>query len=937
MTGPYSQADILAHNKSALTEMARAMGLRPGRFSLILARCNYSRLRQMVTQHLQQQTGAVELFLPPQMGSLRQTIVDHVQPPFPPALIISGLEAVDDVGEIIKAANFGRDELRKRLPFPLVLWVNDHVLQIINRHAPDLKSIATTPIQFEYPPGELIYSLHQGANDLFNTMLSLGDESSYPESAPRYQRGSALRTELDFALKDIIQDHDVLNGELLASLNFLKGRDAFGRGDMVLARFHFEASLAYWEGLGADQVPPEAAESLGEELGADIQNANSKMHTVNFQTANFQAVSSELLPKSPTPREKQAVLLFYLGVTWRSLAALQRVVYDESLERAGGYFRQCLGLLRTEERWDVLGKFIHALAEVYEKQERWDALEATAREGISLHRGDPVRLARDHGYLAEVALAKELPQGAKQEAEQALSILKVADALRSGEQWADVFDLSVANQFQRSWYLYLLARVEISLGQRDRAIMLLQSARHLALPKRDLVLYRRILETLRQQYYNQRDYRAAFQIKLEQRQVETRFRLRAFVGAGQIQPYESPLAVTVENPTQALLATEIRASGRQQDVSALTRRLEQPRFPLVIIHGPSGVGKSSILFAGLVPALWRSFPEGRSTLPVLVKNYRDWPDAVNQALEVSLLQRQGQVPDETILLTPSISPQALLERLQTLVDNQFLQVVLVFDQFEELFVEATDIAQRYDFYRFLTGCLNAPFVKVVLSLREDYLHYLLEVERGFDLDIINDDILAREYRYYLGNFQAEDARSLIYRLTDEANFSLEADLVDQLVSDLATDLGEVRPIELQVVGAQLQRDLIQTLDQYLALGERPKETLVQRFLEYVVNDCGPENTQLANLVLVLMTDEDRDNRLYRPQKTREALEEELDLMEIAYSLEQLDLVLDILVGSGLMFMIPDAPTDRYQLVHDYLVSYVRREHFPETLKSLRTP
>ena len=925
MTAPYSQAEILTHNKFALTELERATRLRPQRFSLILAQCNYSRLQDMVTQHLHQQTEALELVLPRQMGPLRQTITAHVQPPFPPALVVSGLESVDNVEEIIKAANFGRDELRKGLPFPIVLWVNDSVLQVINRHAPDLKSIATTPIRFEYPPGELVYSLHQGANDLFNTMLSLGDESSYPESAPRYQRGSTLRTELDFALKDISQNRDALDQELLASLAFLKGRDAFSRGDMVLARFHFEASLSDWEELAAGPEQGMETESSLEGLGEEIQNSKFKI----------QNSSAGLLPKSPTPREKQAILLFYLGITWRSLAALQRVVYDESLEQAKQYFRRCLEVLRAEERWDVLGKFIHALGEVYEKQERWDELESIAGEGITLHRGDPVRLARDHGYLAEVALARDRPRTAKQEAEQALSILKVANALQSGRGWADAFDLAVADQFQKSWYLYLLARVELSMGHRARAIMLLQVARSQAQPKRDLVLYRRILETLRQQYYDQQDYHAAFQVKLEQRQVETRFRLRAFVGAGQIQPYESPLAAAIDGPTRALLATEIRASGRQDDVITLTRRLEQPRFPLVIIHGPSGVGKSSILFAGLVPALWRSFPEGRATLPVLVKSYRDWPDLVNQALEVSLLHQQGQVPDETILLTPSIGPQALLERIQTLVDDQFLQVVLVFDQFEEFFVEATAIGRRYEFYRFLTNCLNAPFVKVVLSLREDYLHYLLEVERGFDLDIINDDILAREYRYYLGNFQAEDARSLIYRLTDEANFPLEANLVDQLVSDLSTELGEVRPIELQVVGAQLQRDFIQTLDHYQALGARPKEKLVQRFLESVVNDCGPENVQLANLVLYLMTDEDRDNRLYRPQKTREALEEELDLMEVDYTFDQLDLVLDILVGSGLMFMIPDAPNDRYQLVHDYLVSYVRQEHFPEIGKNLR--
>jgi hypothetical protein len=154
------------------------------------------------------------------------------------------------------------------------------------------------------------------------------------------------------------------------------------------------------------------------------------------------------------------------------------------------------------------------------------------------------------------------------------------------------------------------------------------------------------------------------------------------------------------------------------------------------------------------------------------------------------------------------------------------------------------------------------------------------------------------------------------------------------VADLATEIGEVRPIELQVVGAQLQRQDIDTLAEYLALGSHPKETLVQNFLGTVVHDCGPENAGLARLVLYLLTDIDRENRPYRPQKSREDLEEELRLRGATYQADQLDLVLDILVGSGLVFLLPDIPIDRYQLVHDYLVSYARREAPAHLIKKL---
>jgi tetratricopeptide (TPR) repeat protein len=817
--------------------------------------------------------------------------------------MVTGLERVENLVALLKAANLGRNAFPPALPFPVVLWVSDRTLGLLNRHAPDFKSFAGAPIPFEYPPGELIHSLHANADGLFATMLALGDASPHHTDAFDYHQGSALRTELEFALVDIAQSHDSLDGDLRASLDFLKGRDAFSRGDLDVARYHFNQSLSHWQ------------------KAADPRTK-----------AATPPPPHPLTPAPPTPRQKQAVLLFYLGATYRSQAIFQRSVYQRLLSKAENHFSACLRIFRDLHQLELVGKFIHALAEAQQKLEAWPALARTAAEGLTLHHQDPVRLARDHGYLAEVALAQGQIATAQSEAERALEILTIAGALGGGLAIA-VSEPAIASRFQRGWYLYLLGRVHIAQGHTTAAIALLEEARAHTDPKTDLTLYRSILSALQKQYYAQKDYRQAFNVKLTQRQIETRFKLRAFIGAGEIQPQDFPRPVA-DAPVQALMATEIQASGRQMDVDALTLRLEQARYPLIIIHGPSGVGKSSILYAGLVPALTRSFPEGRTTLPVLVKGYRDWPDEVNQAL-TRTLQHRGTPDGDGIPPAAPIDPLALLDRLKTFTETSYRQIVLIFDQFEEFFVEAPTVLQRQDFYAFLIDCLNSPYLKVVLALREDYLHYLLELERGFDLDILNNDILSREYRYYLGNFKAIDAKMLIRRLTDDAHFYLEKELIDRLVVDLTTALGEVRPIELQVVGAQLQRQEINTLAEYLALGPSPKETLVQNFLGSVVEDCGPENADLARLVLYLLTDVDRENRPYRPQKSRDDLEEDLALSETPYQPAQLDLVLDILVGSGLVFLLPDIPIDRYQLVHDYLVSYARRELPQPWVKSPR--
>ncbi len=110
--------------------------------------------------------------------------------------------------------------------------------------------------------------------------------------------------------------------------------------------------------------------------------------------------------------------------------------------------------------------------------------------------------------------------------------------------------------------------------------------------------------------------------------------------------------------------------------------------------------------------------------------------------------------------------------------------MLIFDQFEEFFFVCTEPEQRREFFEFLADCLNVLSVKVFLSLRVDYLHYLLECNKLPNMKIIGNDILSSNVLYELGNFTPDDAKSIIQRLTEGANFPLEPALVDKLVENI---------------------------------------------------------------------------------------------------------------------------------------------------------
>jgi ATP-dependent Clp protease ATP-binding subunit ClpA len=144
-------------------------------------------------------------------------------------------------------------------------------------------------------------------------------------------------------------------------------------------------------------------------------------------------------------------------------------------------------------------------------------------------------------------------------------------------------------------------------------------------PYYDPELYIRILEEMRSLYFEQGNYLKAFEIKQEQRSIEQQYGFRAFVGAGRLQPKQqviNPALAPVEaqrTPTQ-----EITVSGRQQDVNRLVERIGRNDHKLTVIQGQSGVGKSSILQAGLIPALKQKAIGTRDVLPVLQQVYPDW-------------------------------------------------------------------------------------------------------------------------------------------------------------------------------------------------------------------------------------------------------------------------------------------------------------------------
>jgi tetratricopeptide (TPR) repeat protein len=880
-------------NERSLQQLAWTLQASVGKFKLIWAQCNYSDLRSRLIERLSEicKIKIQVLQLKESERTLFTAIREELQPDTQ-ALMIVGWESLQDLPQMLTSANQVREEFRKNLSIPIVVWISEEIHHTIMEIAPDLESWGTSR-SFAIAQPDLSEFIKQLADEYFSGNLSL--------SVNRYL---TLELELEVAQREI-------------KANSLET----------------EANLASLLGV--------------------VKKANSKIDIALEYYKKSRTLWQEL-----NNSEREGKIIGNIAYCYYLKAFKYKDINHLEWQRTQKYVQEYINFITQAQRPELIANFVITFGEILRDLKRWEQLKNLALQALEIHQAnnEPLELATDYGFLAQVALAQKNWGEAKQLVEKALEVLSLIPNLETDNPGI-LYELPGESviSFDLSLYKYLLAQAQYQLGEFQDAIVNLEAARDASNPIEDLQLHLDILSYLQRLYFQKKEYLKAYETKQQQRSIEQQFGLRAFIGAGRLQAVKQikkPDITSLKVGNQDGIAPEIAASARQLDVERLTERIGRLDYKLIVIHGQSGVGKSSLVNAGLLPAL-KNKPIGvQDNLVVAIRVYTNWVEELerlllealreargdsgvreqgsNEESVVEVLEMEAQVwPLDSEAQTshpPLVSPNTLLTQIRE-NEQHNLRTVLICDQFEEFFFVYTEPQQRRQFFEFLGECLNILSVKVILSLREDYLHYLLEFNRLSSMKIISNDILSNNVLYELGNFSPTDAKLIIQRLTEKTSFYLEPGLVEQVVQDLAGKLAEVRPIELQVVGAQLQTENITTLAKYQEYGHKAKEELVKRYLAEVVDDCGIENKQGAGLLLYLLTDE----KGTRPLKTRAELEQNLQALaaDITTDGNRLDLVLEIFVKSGLVVLLPEKPFDRYQLVHDYLAAFIRQQQQPK--------
>ncbi len=344
--------------------------------------------------------------------------------------------------------------------------------------------------------------------------------------------------------------------------------------------------------------------------------------------------------------------------------------------------------------------------------------------------------------------------------------------------------------------------------------------------------------------------------------------------------------------------------GRERETIELAALIHAHR--LTLLYGASGVGKTSLLLAGAAPRL---AAQDQPYATIYARALEDPALAIRRAVS-------RQLPDAALPLDG-----ALVDFLTVGARALGRPIVLILDQFEEFFIRLSP-QFRAAFTAELGAICDARDlpIKVVLSLREDWLAAVNELERRIP------EIFRNRLRVLpLTRAQASQA---ITTPVAQLGVQYEPTLVEHLLDDLAGSAStEIMPPQLQLVCSALYRRLPPgertiTLASYAQIGGA--RGILQQYLDDELARLSRDERALARATLA---------ELVTSQGTKAVRSADELALALDSTPETLAPVLERLLGARLLRALEredGAPS--YELAHEYLIREIALEADAKTRK-----
>ena len=271
----------------------------------------------------------------------------------------------------------------------------------------------------------------------------------------------------------------------------------------------------------------------------------------------------------------------------------------------------------------------------------------------------------------------------------------------------------------------------------------------------------------------------------------------------------------VRNPYKGLRAfTEADAGdffGRDELIKSLVARLEEddPLRRFLAVVGPSGSGKSSVVRAGLIPALRGGQLDGS----------QDWFIAqmlpgTHPIEETGIaLNRIAAVPDLDLIPILKRDERGLLQATRQILPGDEHTLLLVIDQFEEVFTLVNDPAEARHFMASLYAAVTEPRspLRIIITLRADF----------YDRPLMypNFSQLVKHRTEVVVPLTPDELMQAICRPAENIGVALEPELTTAIVTEVNEQPGALPLLQFALTEVfENRQDNMLTLDAYHTIG-----------------------------------------------------------------------------------------------------------------------
>ncbi len=313
-----------------------------------------------------------------------------------------------------------------------------------------------------------------------------------------------------------------------------------------------------------------------------------------------------------------------------------------------------------------------------------------------------------------------------------------------------------------------------------------------------------------------------------------------------------------ENPYKGLRAFQQADAadffGREVLVMSIIRRMQEPvdnnRFLAVV--GPSGSGKSSVVKAGVIPELRSGMMPGSENW--FVVEMLPGIDPMEE-LEAALL-RIAVNPPESLLSQLKEDSRGLVRAIKRVLPDDETELLILIDQFEELFTLVDEEEVRTHFMDSLVEAVMDPRsrVRVIITLRADFYDRPLNYNRFGQLMKARTEVVLP--------LSAEELERAITGPARRVGLHLEESLVTAIVADVNEQPGALPLLQYALTELFERRDglsisietynqiggtmgaLARRADELLAgLDDNAQEAARQMFVRLVTLGEGAEDTR----------------------------------------------------------------------------------------------